>query len=197
VIRRLVAGLIVVGLAVGIWALWPREDSDTTPTTLSVAVESTTTATTPVTTTTVAGTTTTSEDGSHVVTTVEEAEAVLRELWFGWFEGIYNQDEERIKEVVGTQAMLDSARQAFESLAFVAPPTSEAITFVESEILLSSETCLAVWSRSDANFLETGDPREGVDVIRREGDSWLFVSSWVHRDDLWEPDCEAELEPLP
>ncbi|MGH8950519.1 MAG: hypothetical protein ACRDX9_03750, partial [Acidimicrobiia bacterium] len=99
-IRRLIAGLIVVGLAVGIWALWPRGESDPTPTTLPIAVETTTT--TQVTTTTSAATTTT--DGSHVVTTVEEAEAILRDLWFGWFEGIYNQDEDRIREVVGTQA---------------------------------------------------------------------------------------------
>src|SRR3990172_2759115 len=98
-IRRLVAGLIVVGLAIGVWALWPRGEPDPSPTTTVNAVASTTT------TTTVANLTTTSTTAeSHVVTTVEEAEAVLRQLWLGWFEGIYNQDEERIREVVATQA---------------------------------------------------------------------------------------------
>jgi hypothetical protein len=191
VIRRLIAGLIVVGLGVGVWALWPREDTDTTPTTVVGAVETTTTTTTTATTTTVGGTTT---PGSHLVTTVEEAEAILRDLWFGWFEGIYNQDENRIREVVGTQAMLDSARAAFENLDFVASPTAGAIEFAESEILLSSEKCLVVWSRSDASFLGTGDPREGVDVLRRGDRSWLLASVWTHRSDLWERDCEAVLD---
>jgi hypothetical protein len=148
-----------------------------------------------VTSTSEANTTTTSED-SNVVTTVEEAEAILRELWFGWFEGIYNQDEDRIKEVVGTQAMLDAARAAFNALTFIAPPSAEALQIAESEILLSNETCLVVWSRSDASFLEAGDLREGVDVIRRNNGSWLLISSWTHRSDLWEGDCEAELDSL-
>ena len=98
-IRRLVAGLIVVGLAVGIWALWPRENSDPSPTTVPTAIETTTT--TLVTTTTAAPPTSTTEE-THVVASVEEAEEILRTLWFGWFEGIYNQDEDRIREVVGS-----------------------------------------------------------------------------------------------
>ncbi|HEX6145643.1 MAG TPA: hypothetical protein VF083_02625, partial [Acidimicrobiia bacterium] len=66
-IRRLLAGLIVVGLAVGIWALWPRAGSDPTPTTLPVAAGTTTTTqATPSTTTTTAITTSTSLE-SHVV----------------------------------------------------------------------------------------------------------------------------------
>jgi hypothetical protein len=195
VIRRLAAGLIVVGLAVGIWALWPRAGSDPTPTTLPVAVESTTTTTTPATTATTDATTTTT-DGSHVVTTVEEAEEILRSLWFGWFEGIYNQDEDRIREVVGTQTMLDAARAAFEAVMFVQMPTSEGIGFIESETLFSSEICLVVWSRSDASFLAPGEPREGVDVLRWLDERWVLASTWTHREDLWETDCEAELEPL-
>jgi hypothetical protein len=194
VIRRLLAGLIVVGLAVGIWALWPRAGSDPTPTTLPVAAETTTT-TQPTTSTSAAATTSTSED-RHVVTTVEEAEEILRLLWFGWFEGIYNQDETRIREVVGTQAMLDAARAAFETVTFVEVPTPEGVDFFESETLFSSETCLVVWSRSDATFLAPGEPREGVDVLRWFDERWLLASTWAHREDLWEADCEAELESL-
>ncbi len=109
--RRLVAGLIVVGLAVGIWALWPRENSDPSPTTVPIAVETTTT--TLLTTTTTAPPTTSTTEDTHIVATVGEAEEILQALWFGWFEGIYNQDEDRIREVVGTQAMLDAARTQF------------------------------------------------------------------------------------
>ena len=126
-IRRLVVGLIVVGLAVGIWALWPREDSDPSPTTVPTAAETTTT--TLVTTTTTAAPSTSTTEATHVVASVEEAEEILRALWFGWFEGIYNQDEDRIREVVGTQAMLDSARSQFGVMEFAAP-TAEAILFI-------------------------------------------------------------------
>jgi hypothetical protein len=134
-----------------------------------------------------------------VVTTVEEAEAVLRQLWFGWFEGIYNQDEERIREVVGSQPMLDSARGAFGSLGFTAVPSNAGVAFEEIDVLLSTEDCLVIWSRSHAQFLEDleGAPREGVDVLRWSVGRWLMVSSWQYQDDLWEADCESVLEPLP
>jgi hypothetical protein len=90
VIRWTVAGLIVVGLLVGIWMVWPREETST-PTTTPQAAGTTTTEST----TTTASVTTTTVDPLQVreVETVEQAEAILRELWFGWFEGIYNEDE--------------------------------------------------------------------------------------------------------
>ena len=151
--RWLVAGLIVVGLAVGIWALWPRENSDPSPTTAPIAVETTTT-TLVMTTTTAAPTTSTTED-THIVATVGEAEEILRALWFGWFEGIYNQDEDRIREVVGTQAMLDAARSQFGVMEFDVAPTAEAIRFEESEILRSDADCLVLWVTANAPFLST------------------------------------------
>ena len=123
--RRLVAGLIVVGLAVGIWALWPRENSDPSPTSVPIAIETTTT--TLQTTTTVPPSTSTTED-THIVATVGEAEEILRALWFGWFEGIYNEDEERIREVVGTQAMLESAQEQFGVMEFETAPTADGLT---------------------------------------------------------------------
>jgi hypothetical protein len=192
VIRRLVAGLIVVGLAVGIWALWPRGDSDTTPTTLPVAVDTTLESTTLApTTTSPPGTTTTS--AGHVVTTVEEAEAILRQLWFGWFEGIYNQDEERIREVVGTQAALDDAKAQFGVMSFSREPQSDDIVFADSEILRSDESCLAIWTT-----LVLAGFREGtstaVHVLRAHGDGWVSVGLWDFREDLWEQDCDAVLE---
>jgi hypothetical protein len=148
------------------------------------------------TTTTTASPTIASTAPSHVVATAEEAEEILRNLWFGWFEGIYNQDEARIREVVGTQAMLDAAVAQFGVMEFVAPPTPDAIAFQASEILHSSTTCLAVWSQSDASFLTPGAPREGVDVLRSVDGSWLLTSTWAYREDLWEADCETPLESL-
>ena len=190
-IRRLVAGLIAVGLAIGVWALWPRGEPDPSPTTTVNAVASTTT-------TMVANQTTTSTTAkSHVVTTVEEAEAVLRQLWFGWFEGIYNQDEERIREVVTTQGLLDDARRAFGTLALVKAPEARDITFASVEILLSDETCLVIWTSTDLSAIRGPDTlRDGVDVLRWTDDGWRLASAWALRNDLWEADCGAILEPL-
>jgi hypothetical protein len=196
VIRRLAAGLIVVGLAVGVWALWPDADPDPPPTTTPTAAETTTTEPESTTTTT-SPTTTTSSTPTHVVATVEEAEEILRDLWFGWFEGIYNQDEARIREVVGTQAMLDAARAQFGVMEFTAPPTGDAIVVQSLEILRADEACLVVWVTGAAPFIDASDNSvASVEVIRWSGDAWLLVSTWQHRDDLWEADCEGELQPL-
>jgi hypothetical protein len=187
------AGLIVVGLAIGVWVLWPRGDPDILPTTtLPLAVITTTSLAT---TTTATLATTTSD--SHVVTTVEEAEEILRELWFGWFEGIYHQDEERIREVVGSQRFLNDARQAFEGMVFTSTPTPDSVAFLTVEILRSDSECLVLWSSSDlSEILGPGTERGGVDVLRWLGDRWLMISAWAFRQDLWEKDCESQLEPL-
>ncbi len=80
-----------------------------------------------------------------MVETVAEAESILRQLWFGWFEGIYNQDEERIKEVVGTQALLDNARDQLLWRHWISLPcrTRDEIEFGSLEVLRSDQECLA------------------------------------------------------
>jgi hypothetical protein len=189
-IRRLIAGLVVVGLAIGVWALWPREEPDPSPTTTVNGVDSTTTisASDPVTSTTLE---------SHVVTTVEEAEVILRELWFGWFEGIYNQDEDRIREVVGSQVLLDSAVRAFPTAQFLNAPTEGGVRLDNSELLFADEQCLVVWATLDvSSFSGTGAVETSVHVLRWVDDSWHLTTLWVNRDDLWEADCDSQLEPL-
>jgi hypothetical protein len=188
-LRRVIAGLVVVGLAIGIWVLWPRKEPGPSPTTTIHAVNSSTS-------TKVATRTTGSTVDSHVVTTVEEAEDILRQLWFGWFEGIYNQDEERIKEVVATQALLDDGKDAFGA-DFVSPPTADAITFSETEILQSDADCLVTWGQMDVSpFRGAGATTQNVVVIRRVEDQWYLATTWVHKGDRWEADCTADLEPL-
>jgi hypothetical protein len=196
VIRRLAAGLIVVGLAVGIWALWPDDDSSPSPTTTPTAAETTTTA--PITSTTTSTTIgSTSTAPTHVVATVEEAEEILRTLWFGWFEGIYNQDEARIREVVGTQAMLDAARAQFGVMEFSAPPSPQALSVEQLEILRADDGCLAVWVSGAAPFIAAqNNSVMSVEVMRWSGEEWVLVSTWRDRNDLWEADCEGELQPL-
>jgi hypothetical protein len=189
VIRRLAAGLIVVGLAVGIWALWPDDDSSPSPTTTPTAAETTTTVpvTSTTTTTTIA---TTSTVSTHVVATVEEAEEILRNLWFGWFEGIYNQDEARIREVVGSPSQIEAAQDQFGQLEMSRPPTPQDFVFTATEILEATEECTAVWSDMSASGFTTAEV-SGVHVFRWLESSWLFVSLWTHRDDLWRNDCTA------
>ena len=192
-IRRLAAGLIVAGLAVGIWALWPRDDSDPSPTTTPTAVETTATIPRTTTTTTVV---TTSTAATHVVATVEEAEEILRDLWFGWFEGIYNQDEARIREVVGTQAMLDAAREAFGA-SFTEAPTRDGVLLSQSELLRSDEDCLVAWSTIDvSSFRGESSDSEMVTVTRWVDDTWKLATTWALKEDLWDADCESQLSPL-
>jgi hypothetical protein len=139
--------------------------------------------------------TTSSGTDSHVVTTVEEAEEILRELWFGWFEGIYNQDEERIKQVVGTQAALDDARDQFGVMTFARAPRVSDISPTNSEILRSDRDCLVVWTTLALSGFREGSS-VGLHVLRQLDGRWVSVSIWEFKEDLWEQDCEGELEAL-
>ena len=179
-IRIVVAGLVVAGLALGIWLLWPDGDAvGDTATTIAAAPETTTTTVSADPTTPPEVSTTSTVEEFRVVETVEQAEEILRDLWFGWFEGIYNQDEERIREVVATEEYLAAGIAAFASLAFSDVPSPEGISFGGSEILMATEECLAFWSSSNTTFLPPGPDREGVDVIRRVDTDWRLFSSWL------------------
>ncbi len=196
--RRVIAALIVVGLAVGVVLLWPRATTDDTPATLAGPSTTTSTSTSapPSSTTTAAPTSTTTTSDSHVVETVEEAEAILRELWFGWFEGIYNEDEDRIREVVATEQMLNAALNAFGS-EFESAPAADQVE-IDIEILRTDEECLVTWGLLDVTAFRGPDATtRNVQVLRHTDGHWKFATSWVNPQDLWETDCESELQPLP
>ena len=193
---RWITGLIVVGLAVGVWALWPRDDPGVTTTTVA-NTSSTTSSSNPTITTDATTTSSGAEGDPDVIETVEEAEEVLLNLWFGWFEGIYNQDEDRIKEVVASQSQLDAAIAAFGVMTFTAEPTLPGIVLADIEILRADQECTALWATLDVSaFRGPGSTTEGVHIFRRADDKWKSVSTWPLRNDLWEQDCEAQLEPL-
>ena len=199
VTQRLIAVLIVVGLGVGVWLLWPRDESESPTTTSPLGAASTTTDPLPGATTTsepAETTTLTSVGDGHVVETVEEAEAILRELWFGWFEGIYNQDEDRIRQVVASQQMLDAAREAFGA-EFERAPDKNRIVVSNTEVLTATTSCLVVWMKLDVTaFRDDKATSENLVVLRSKLGDWLLFSTWVNRGDLWEADCDALLEPL-
>jgi hypothetical protein len=191
--RMVIAALVVVGLAIAVAVLWPRSDDEnaageatSTTSTSTTAPNSTTT-----TSTTVATSSTTSVLDDHVVETVEEAEEILRELWFGWFEGIHNQDEERIREVVATEHQLELALEQFETMTFDRPPDPADISYADTEILRSSNDCTAIWTTATFSGFTEGSSTD-VHVLRWS-DGWRFFSLWAFKKDLWEADCEADL----
>lgn len=189
----MIAALVVVGLAVGVVLAWPS-GNESPPDTLAEATTSTSTSVPPDPTTSVADTTTTTADNgetSHVVETVEEAEAILRELWFGWFEGIYNEDEDRIREVVVLEETVDRARDSFD-IDFEREPQPEDISFNETEILRSDAKCLAVETELLLSGFREGLSR-AVEVLRWTASGWKSLSTWTDRGDLWEADCESSL----
>jgi len=190
---KAIAGLIVVGLAIGVWLLWPRGESASPVSTTVLAVEPTTTRGSDTSTSATPTSTTVVNSESHIVETVEEAEEILRELWFGWFEGIYNQDEDRIREVVVTEEFLNAGIEAFEALEFTSPPTREAISFDDSELLEATAECIAIWTTGTVEFLGSNRENTGVDVLRRTNNTWQILSTWLYKDDLWQADCESRL----
>jgi hypothetical protein len=191
--RYVVAVLILIALLAGIWWLM---FSDQPPTTTLPQASTPTSTTAPVTTTSTSAPTSITSDNGHVVDTIEEAEEILRELWFGWFEGIYNQDEGRIREVVATEEQVDVAKEQFGVMEFTGPPTRTGIQFSETEILRSDGDCLAVWARVELRAFRQG-ASEVVHVIRRSGSRWVLLGLRFSREDLWELDCEVSLSSRP
>ena len=190
---KAIAGLIVVGLAIGVWLLWPRGESASPVSTTVLAAEPSTTGASDTATSATPTSTSVENSESHIVETVEEAEEILRELWFGWFEGIYNQDEDRIREVVVTEEFLNAGIEAFEALEFTSPPTREAISFDDSELLEATAECIAIWTTGTVEFLGSNRENTGVDVLRRTNNTWQILSTWLYKDDLWQADCESRL----
>jgi hypothetical protein len=193
--RTVIAALVVVGLAIGVVVLWPRSTADETPVGGATTTTSTSTsAPADTTTTTDATTSTTVTPDDHVVETVEEAEAILRELWFGWFEGIYNEDEDRIRKVVVLEETVDTAKENFGLMEFTSPPTPDGIELADFEILRTDSDCLAVWSALDvSDFRPDSAGSSGVYVMRWTDSTWALLSVWPNRGDLWEADCESSL----
>lgn len=192
--RWIIGVLIAIALGIGVFLLWPRSTADPPINTEAAGTSTTTTTTTnPMSTTSIVEPTTTTAETSHVVETVEEAEAILRELWFGWFEGIYNEDVEQIREVVVLEETVETAKESFGT-EFQREPTRSDISFSDSEILRSDADCLAVWTVLHLSGFREG-ASSGVEILRWADGKWKSLTTWTSRDDLWEGDCESSLQP--
>lgn len=187
--RRVIPVLAVVLLVAAVWFFWPDATDSPTTTTPETSGSTTTTTTSAGPTTTDASPTTT--DTSHVVETVEEAEAILRAHYTRWFRGIYAQDEDEIRRTVVSEAQVAAAIEQFGVMQFTAPPSEDGLEITDVEILRSDEDCLAVWAGLAATFKEGST--SGIVIFRRLDGEWRFLSSWTFREDLWEADCEGSL----
>jgi hypothetical protein len=146
-----------------------------------------------VSTTTLAPTTTTAEQR------IAEVEAILTDLWFGWFDAIYRDDPNSLWAVVATTPLFDAGVRAIDQLEFVGPPTIDDIKPVVDQLLLDRPDCLVVENTISMPFL-TGNPTErGVNVLWPDDNgNWRFATAWVYPDDLWLADCDELLrEPTP
>lgn len=183
----MVAAAIVVGLAALVAVLLRENPTPITTTTTIGAAAPTTTSTSPSTTAATTTSTVTAEQRQA------EVEMILQELWFGWFDAIYNKDADGLWEVVATTPRHEDGVRAMETLEFIAPPTMDAIRVVRSELLLDRSDCLVVDHAIDlSGFAGPGSVAQTVSVLwpdTRHG--WRFATNWENADDLWLMDCDS------
>ena len=180
----MVAAAIVVGLA-ALFAVLLREDPTPTTTTIG-ATASTTTSTSPSTTAATTTSTTTAEQRQA------EVEMILQELWFGWFDAIYNKDADALWEVVATTSYHDAGLSAMDELEFQTPPDPDGVAVEVIGTLLDRGDCLVVHETTTVRFL--GSSVSSVSVLWPDGRyGWRIANSWINPEDQWLSDCNDVL----
>ena len=182
----------VLALAAG-WMIWRDRSTPGPTTTTALLSAATTTSTTVMETTTSAVTTTTTE-----VQRLAEVEAILTDLWFGWFDAIYRKDADALWDVVATTPYHQAGVRAMDRLEFESAPDADVLGVLVEGILLDRSDCLVVQNTISVPFL-VGDPvAPSVDVLWSHEGTWRLATSWVHPNDLWLADCdEVEREETP
>jgi hypothetical protein len=189
---RLAVAIGIVGI-LGLVAVlaWPRagdpEDGGGPVTTTTTTVPTTTTAA-PTTTTTEPATTTLSEEARRA-----EVEAILQDLWFGWFDAIYRKDEGALWEVVATSAGHEDGIAAMaQSDLFTSIPELVGVEVQVTQILLDRPDCLVTHHNIDVSaFRGEGAVGESVTVLWPDAEgNWRFATHWQHPNDLWLGDCD-------
>src|SRR5690554_310862 len=151
---------VIAALAVAIWAAVAQGGDETPSTTTTLPPSTTSAPPTTISTTTVAPTSTTTTPttpGETTATTVdaearaEEVRLILQDLYFRWFDAIYRNDEEAVREIAATQNNLEDFHRAVEQLRFPRAPTPDDIRVSDVEILRWDESCLVVYSVLDVS----------------------------------------------
>lgn len=188
-----------MALVVAVWAAFASGDGEPSPSTTaptstsapptSTTVASTSTTSAPTTSTTAPPTSTTTDEGARV----EEVRLILEDLYFRWFQAIYNNDEEAVRDVIATQNNLSDFRSAVENLELPRSPELGDITVRDINLLRDDPDCLVAEFVLDlSSWRGEGMVTEGVDVLLRVGQEWRFGTSWESANDLWQEDCEIE-----
>jgi hypothetical protein len=188
---RLAVAIGIVGI-LGVIAVlaWPRDEDPggdaAGPTATTTTAPPTTSSTPPSTTTTTEPTTTTISAEARIA----EVEAILRDLWFGWFDAIYRKDAAALWEVVATSTKHAEGVQAMEFAEF-GEPTPEGVQVEVLEILLDRTDCLVVHDRVSVGGFTIEGSSEAVDILwPDERYGWRRATAWVNPSDLWLSDCD-------
>ncbi|CAN5878210.1 hypothetical protein BH23ACT5_BH23ACT5_14090 [soil metagenome] len=199
--RAGLAAAVVIALAVTVWAAVSPDDQPV-PTTFAPpsTVPPTSTTTTPTTPTVPTTTTDTPVTATVVPDTTFDADArteevrlILEDLWFRWFDAIYHDDEEAVREVVSTQRGLDDFAQAVAQMDLPRKPQRGDVRVQAVEVLRDDDDCLVVFHDLDLTEWRGPDSQSSlVDVLFPYESGWRFATTWQNRNDLWEADCEAE-----
>lgn len=153
-------------------ALPPAEVVQTIPTTTTTAAATTTTTTAPV-------------DRNA------EIEEILRDFYYGWFDGLYRHDVDTIDRIAGSDAVLEQGIRGFGRLEFTEVPTRDAVGVDVKNVLLDRADCLVVSADIDfRSFVATDEVMAAVDVYFRVGDGWGRAISYKYEQELWLVACD-------
>ncbi len=122
---------VIAALVIAIWAAVSAGGDETDPPATSTTRETTTTS--PKSTTVAESSSTTSEPSTTVTTEptpttvdsearIEEVRLILQDLYYRWFDAIYRNDEDAVREVVATEDDLDAFPRAVENMHAPARP---------------------------------------------------------------------------
>jgi hypothetical protein len=158
-----------------------------------VTTTSTTISIPPTTVTGAASTSTSSLASTSTTTTVQrqvEVEALLKELWFGWFDAIYRKDPDALWEVVATTQFHDAGVAAMDTMEFISEPTVDGFDISDLEILLDRPDCLVAAYTIDPLLLS--EPRASFVSVLWPDDRYgfRFATDWQYANDLWQGDCD-------
>jgi hypothetical protein len=138
-----------------------------------------------VSTTTLAPTTTSTEQR------IAEVEAILTDLWFGWFDAIYRKDADALWNVVATTRYQEVGVAAMDDLVFVMEPSIDSIDVSTHQVLLDRPDCLVGFSDISVTFLDGSPTSQQVNVLWWDEDrEWRFAAAWRYPGDLWQADCD-------
>ena len=120
-----------------------------------------------------------------------EVEALLQDLWFGWFDAIYRKDPDALWQVVATTTFHNAGVAQMESMEFIAAPTRNQVVIADLTILLDRRDCLVVENSIDMTAFRgfLGDTTVTV-MWPDERYGLRFATGWQFANDLWLNDCD-------